>query len=1760
MAEVTYSVIDQLPGNIPDVEKYSSKDSLLINGFPVNKAFNTNKHYIEFHFYSTKNRRLASLYEYPLQLEDVILTNNDNEESDEGISQLGLDPAKLAAVFGYTTSEVKILFHFLNDSFTYDNKKQSFYIDSISDDRTELLIYSEDLSLSRMTTVVEKLSSKLKDESYFDELWLNFGNNDLFITTNIGLFELDDKDVIKVKLYEPLPDEYTVKNTLQVVEKISDSIAVKVTPEYIPPEKKAPTLAGPNFSVEVDEPVGDPTSFFNFNQLFGFENTNRNRELFSYIKEKGVDIGLDYSSYNNFINLSSASERLKNFKYKIGLLETYQSDLDSENAVSSSTGNTVNASSSIAATENLINGIIENFDHYERFLYYESGSHSWPKSNNEKPHINLHTTSSEAITWYSEKLTSASNHDTSNYDMLTNFLPDYVSEDSRNASAITFAHMMGQHYDNLWIYSKAITDRYNTDHRVDQGLSKDLVKEAIKGMGVKLYNSIEGSNDLFRYLVSDTYDSGSIAETITTFRTMNPNLQPMSRRDYEGELYKRIYHNLPLLLKSKGTERGIKALINCFGVPSDILFIRYHGDIQPHSGAQTASNRTGGGPYQETTGSINRIELNSFSEVADIGVTDLSGSVFSQYTSVDVSKETSDKSENVPVIEIGFSLGREINKTLLNSIKTGDLEGIGVDDFLGDPTNLHLPYYGSFNALELGTDITSMIQAATEGLGHNSTPNLKDFVRILKFYDGVMFKMVRDMVPESTHLSTGIIIEPHILNRSKAKSPSLSGTNDTYSGSIDTVFMTGSSGGAYNRKDNNIFLDREHSELPAPWHGQIGGASDLVLSFNDEGWRGKNSSFEVGEISAIGTLYYHPDNTKHALPVSGTHWNENTFSVFTPFEVGNTHTDFFLMFSKEATKTRFPARNSSAVENQHIVPIMYSASMGEWVVRANSNANTDDYPLTGSQRRTSDVIIAAVHQSGSGIALPYHNFYTQLNGNRVYTTGSYTLQNRRGVSNFTIGLAGSGYAEGDKDLIFDTEYVSGGSNTGTNLKFKIAYLNSGQVTGLEIVDSGHDYTNGASYNLVNSSAAGSGCRVVVISSLDKKGVIQGPGGLITMYTTEEEKHFNPPTFYEEIVKTKSGSVGKIIGDESPTITGELSGSKILVSDGELNDENTFKIDNPSDIIYDVEAVPQTGADIINELTIFNNAAEANSAAAACAFNNTTPVQKFHDGDNLSGIVNDRVFQDQFGVTAFDGNDKFFKVNFSADEQNDQEYAVKIDNTTGTIESITPCSQFDTVNPSTPRITWKEAQINLSNVNSVPIEIHNIGDDTGTVTIHYTASSAGGGTPIKANFTVSNTATQSISLNTSGLNDGNVTLQVTASDVANDVIGTASLVDTTNNMFGTIINKNLTAPSGFSSYFAHITGINSFTTASIIASRLSVGTSLTTVTNVPSGFTGSVTVTLTGNSNTISKTQNHPQAAIFGGGTDEHVTSFNHGQNNVTSIYTRTGTFTNTIYGTVNLTDSAGNAGTAVNVQGGTYGYIIHRDIYYTWENEFGSAWSGELFSFGGSDSSIARLNVRNVTNFNSSLSYGLSDNWVTSLSIFSSGTLRNVGLSWTQNQTGATRTAAITGSVTIDGREYALTSQGLSQEDYCVDPQTQILTPTGTIQASEIKVGDVIRTKHEHTLEWMQDIIIQVRKLQAYKKLLITFENGDEYIASSQHRIFKDGEFIAISKLKVGDELGDLTIAAIDDLGEGEVIEINSEKSNTYMSVTTGMILNHNSK
>ena len=43
------------------------------------------------------------------------------------------------------------------------------------------------------------------------------------------------------------------------------------------------------------------------------------------------------------------------------------------------------------------------------------------------------------------------------------------------------------------------------------------------------------------------------------------------------EIWKRILANLPFFVKTKGTERAIKGLLSCYGIPSSILRVREYG-------------------------------------------------------------------------------------------------------------------------------------------------------------------------------------------------------------------------------------------------------------------------------------------------------------------------------------------------------------------------------------------------------------------------------------------------------------------------------------------------------------------------------------------------------------------------------------------------------------------------------------------------------------------------------------------------------------------------------------------------------------------------------------------------------------------------------------------------------------------------------------------------------------------------------------------------------------------------------------------------------------------------------------------------------------------------------------------------------------------------------------------------------------------------------------------------------------------------------
>ena len=175
---------------------------------------------------------------------------------------------------------------------------------------------------------------------------------------------------------------------------------------------------------------------------------------------------------------------------------------------------TPEVSQSIASLERNVSDVIANFDEFEHFLYFDSSSDSWPKTNSTKPYTLASTGSVEALTWlgsevegttyYGGKVLEASNYDNGNMNRLFESVPRYLREDPANAAYEVFLNMVGQHFDNIFVYINQITDLHQADNRLDKGISKDLVADALKSMGVKLYESNFTTDDLYANLLGTT--------------------------------------------------------------------------------------------------------------------------------------------------------------------------------------------------------------------------------------------------------------------------------------------------------------------------------------------------------------------------------------------------------------------------------------------------------------------------------------------------------------------------------------------------------------------------------------------------------------------------------------------------------------------------------------------------------------------------------------------------------------------------------------------------------------------------------------------------------------------------------------------------------------------------------------------------------------------------------------------------------------------------------------------------------------------------------------------------------------------------------------------------------------------------------------------------------------------------------------------------------------------------------------------------------
>jgi len=431
---------------------------------------------------------------------------------------------------------------------------------------------------------IEKLNflEPEKESKYLTHL-ANFGNDEQIIISSwendnwtlskksideLGNEIVKPEDEVKsviLKLYNPLPANVTSNSTFWITKLMSNPLIETIILNE-QDDIKCPFIKGPNFDIEVDFVKGQSSGFESLDTLILSGSTSSSTQLISsYLSSSLIntdDLNIEYYisgstdyAWSNFVHFSSAKERVDNFIYKVQLIEKY------EELISASGAPTQTISSTQETERQLIkkNQLIQGLDGFEKFLYTpssytsnNSGSITWPHNNT----IRLISSNTNVQNWYSNIITLAEDYDIENTNYVLNNIPQYIRNNTENDSLILFFTMIGQHFDNIYFYTKSIEKTRSLGYKAKDGISDKLLFDVLKSFNWDAKN-LAADTKLWSYIFGN--ENG---ET---------ELNPAKQRTYE--VWRRIVNNLPYLLKHKGTRRGVYALMSCYGIPSSNLSI-----------------------------------------------------------------------------------------------------------------------------------------------------------------------------------------------------------------------------------------------------------------------------------------------------------------------------------------------------------------------------------------------------------------------------------------------------------------------------------------------------------------------------------------------------------------------------------------------------------------------------------------------------------------------------------------------------------------------------------------------------------------------------------------------------------------------------------------------------------------------------------------------------------------------------------------------------------------------------------------------------------------------------------------------------------------------------------------------------------------------------------------------------------------------------------------------------------------------------------
>lgn len=454
---------------------------------------------------------------------------------------------------------------------------EKVFVKEISPNRTELQLTVDSEFLQEFQTFQSYVTA-LQVEGTLNNLAINFAFNRIGKVTNI---RFQGNDTIFVKLYQPIEDEITEKSwawfDLEVLDPYVDSV-ILTNPVS---QGSVNYVGGPNFDIDVNSYASNSTPFKSWDDLLNGDLATNQRIIDRTLSGSlSTKLNIDYTAFPNFVFYSSAEERIRNLHYKVSKIEEYSGSISL--LYNSTASNSLFVSSSVDLNQRRIDQITTAFTPFERWSYYSSTgsifSHDLTGSITPFPKRIVdgrwqpHTVSSSIVSnWYSNLIVSASDYDQRNVNRLYWSVPEHIIMDEGNSNFLQFVDMVGEHFDELYAFIRALPQIHEKEEHPERGVSANLLPHIAKSFGWELQNTRQLA-DLWKYKLG-TNQTGQYSQTGSMFS--------LSQENQTHQIWRRIVNNLPYLLKTRGTGRVLKALMNIYGIPQTLISIKEYGGPSP---------------------------------------------------------------------------------------------------------------------------------------------------------------------------------------------------------------------------------------------------------------------------------------------------------------------------------------------------------------------------------------------------------------------------------------------------------------------------------------------------------------------------------------------------------------------------------------------------------------------------------------------------------------------------------------------------------------------------------------------------------------------------------------------------------------------------------------------------------------------------------------------------------------------------------------------------------------------------------------------------------------------------------------------------------------------------------------------------------------------------------------------------------------------------------------------------------------------------